>query len=202
MRALLLITAFAALGCRDRADRGARAPAGRGGSGAQATVGEAAGSAEGSPAGPGTASGAAAPAAGDAAVAIDPAMHAFCVRSMLQIKKCFDDEAFWDAHATTFFAAQKKPIDPEEKKHWIGVYKDSFVSLVRAHELEQNCTVMLEQNQLPTPAQMELVDAAMKQSCAAFGGALGYVLYSEGAFYRPRDGTIPTPLELAPAPSR
>jgi hypothetical protein len=194
MRTALLIGVVAALGCRDSAEERSHGTAGRSASRAGTTPGSAAG--------PKAASGSPAPALGDAAVAIDPALHAFCVRSMLQIKKCFDDDAFWDAHATTFFAAQKKPIDPEEKKHWIGVYKDSFVSLVRAHELEQNCTVMLEQNQLPTQQQMELVDAAMKQSCAAFGGALGYVLYSEGAFYRPRDGMIPTQLELAPVPRR
>lgn len=137
----------------------------------------------------------------DAAVVIDPAMHAFCMRSMLQIKKCFEDEAFWDTHATAYFAALKQPIDPERKKQWIGMYKDSFVSLVRAKELEQNCEAMLAQNQLPTQKQMDLVDQAREQSCVAFGGALGYVLYSEGAFYRPRDGKIPSTLELSQPPA-
>ncbi len=154
--------------------------------------GSADGSGSAAVAGSGSGSGSAAP--------IDPAMHAFCVRSMLQIKKCFDDDAFWDAHATTFFAAQKRPIDPAEKQHWIGVYKDSFIALLRGKELEQNCDVMLAQNQLPTGPQMDLVDQAAKQSCAAFGGALGYVLYSEGAFYKPRDGVIPPP-ELAQPPA-
>jgi hypothetical protein len=145
-------------------------------------------------------SGSAASPSDAAAVAIDPAMHNFCVRSMQQIGTCFDDDAFWDAHATAFFAAQKQPIDPAEKKHWIGVYKDSFASLVRSKEIEQNCDVMLAENQLPTKQQMDLVDQARDQSCAAFGGALGYVLYTEGAFYRPRDGVIPPP-ELAPLPA-
>jgi hypothetical protein len=139
----------------------------------------------------------------DAAVAIDPAMLAFCVRSMEQIKTCFEDEAFWDAHATTYFAAQKEPIEPERKKQWIGMYKDSFVSLVRAKELQQNCEVMLAQNQLPTQKQMDLVDQAREQSCVAFGGALGYILYSEGAFHRPRDGEmVPSTLDLSPPPPR
>jgi hypothetical protein len=134
---------------------------------------------------------------GSAAVAATPEMKAFCVRSMEQIKTCFEDDAFWDAHATAYFAALKQPIEPEAKKRWIGVYKDSFVELVRAHELEQNCDTMLQNGQLPTPQQMDLVDQARKQSCAAFGGALGYVLYSEGAFYKPRDGAmVPDTLEL------
>lgn len=139
----------------------------------------------------------------DTAVTIDPAMLAFCVRSMEQIKTCFEDDAFWDAHATTYFAALKEPIEPERKKQWIGMYKDSFVSLVRAKELQQNCEVMLAQNQLPTQKQMDLVDQAREQSCVAFGGALGYILYSQGAFYRPRDGEmVPSTLDLSPPPRR
>lgn len=143
------------------------------------------------------AAGSAQPAIADAAVAIDPAMRAFCVRSMNQLKKCFTDDGFWDAHATTFFAAQHQPIDPEAKKHWIGVYKDSFAALVRSNELEKNCDVMLAQNQLPTPSQMKMVDDASGQSCTAFGGALGYVIYMQGAFYKPRDGEM-IPDTLAP----
>jgi hypothetical protein len=155
------------------------------------------------PAGSGSNAGsAAASAAGSNAgsAAIDPAMHNFCVRSMQQIGTCFDDDAFWDAHATAFFAAQKRPIDPADKKRWIGIYKDSFASLVRGREIEKNCDVMLAENQLPTQQQMDLVDQARQQSCAAFGGALGYVLYTEGAFYKPRDGVIP-PAELMPSPA-
>lgn len=140
-------------------------------------------------------------ATGSAAAVATPEMHAFCLRSMLQMKKCFDDDAFWDAHATTFFAAQKQPIDAEAKKHWIGVYKDSFVTLVRNKELEHNCDVMLADNQLPTPAQMALVDQTHSQGCAAFGAALGYVIYTEGAFFNPRNGEkIPDKLELTPPP--
>jgi hypothetical protein len=80
------------------------------------------------------------------------------------------------------------------------MYKDSFVALVRGKELAQNCDVMLAQNQLPTQKQMELVDQARLQSCAAFGGALGYIIYGEGAFSKPRDGVVPSTLELAPSP--
>lgn len=147
------------------------------------------------------AAGSAQPAIADAAVAIDPQMRAFCVRSMNQLKKCFTDDGFWDAHATTYFAAQHQPIDPEAKKHWIGVYKDSFAALVRSNELEKNCDVMLEQNQLPTPSQMKMVDDAAGQSCTAFGGALGYVIYMQGAFFKPRDGQmIPDTLVPPQAP--
>lgn len=184
MTATLLITVsvlVAASGCRNSDER---------------TPKMAGGSASGSGSGSSSAS-----AAADVPVPIDPAMLAFCVRSMEQIKKCFEDEAFWDAHATTYFAALKEPIDPERKKQWIGMYKDSFVSLVRAKELQQNCEVMLAQNQLPTQKQMDLVDGAREQSCVAFGGALGYVLYSEGAFYRPRDGEM-IPSTLEPPPGR
>lgn len=181
-RSILAVVALvAAIGCRGKHERKSIA-------------------ANGSASGSGAGSVGAAPA--DAAVAIDPAMLAFCVRSMQQIKTCFEDDAFWDAHATTYFAALKEPIEPERKKQWIGIYKDSFVSLVRAKELAHNCEVMLAQNQLPTQKQMDLVDQAREQSCVAFGGTLGYVLYSEGAFYRPRDGMIPSTLELSPPPAR
>lgn len=144
--------------------------------------------------------GSATAAAAPADASIDPTHHDFCVRSMEQIKKCFEDEAFWDAHATTFFAARKQPIDPDAKKRWIGMYKDSFVSLVRNKELAQNCDAMLAENQLPTKQQIDLVDHAREQSCAAFGAALGYVIYGEGAFYKPREGFVPSTLELAPSP--
>jgi hypothetical protein len=131
-------------------------------------------------------------------VTATPEMRAFCIRSMQQLKTCFEDDKFWDAHATTFFAAQKQPVDAETKQRWIGNYKDSFATLIRDKQLEINCDTMLAQNQLPTPKQIELVDQAAKQSCAAFGGALGYVLFSEGAFYRSREGAVPASLELAP----
>jgi hypothetical protein len=129
---------------------------------------------------------------------VDRAMHEFCMRSMLQLKKCFDDQTFWDAHATAFFAARKQPVDAGEKAKWIGDYKDSFSTLVRGHELEDNCDTMIAQNQLPTPQQIELVDKARAQSCAAFGGTLGYVLFVEGAFYRSRGEPVPDALELTP----
>lgn len=153
------------------------------------------------PAAPPTAAGSGAVAAPrDAAATVDPAVRAFCIRSMHHIAKCFDDDAFWDAHATTFFAAQKQPIDPEQKKHWIGMYKDSYATLARGKELEHNCDVMLAENQLPTREDMDLVDAASAQSCAAFGGALGYVLFTRGAFYKPADGVLPPPELTAPSP--
>lgn len=150
----------------------------------------------------GSAVGSARAGSGSAAVAraVDPEVRAFCVRTMHHIAKCFDDDAFWDAHATTFFAAQKQPIEPEEKKRWIGMYKDSFATLARGKELEQNCDVMIGENQLPTAEDMKLVDDARAQSCAAFGGALGYVLFSRGAFYKPTDGVLPPPELAIPSP--
>lgn len=151
-------------------------------------------------AGSGSATAGSATAGSGSGEAATPEMRAFCIRNMQQIKKCFDDDAFWDAHATTYFAATSEAIEPERKARWIGMYKDSFVSLERNREIEHNCEVMLEQNLLPTQQQMELVDQARQQSCAAFGGALGYVLFSEGAFYRPRDGAAPPPRELMSSP--
>ena len=158
------------------------------------------GSATGSAGSAGSATSSASAAGSGSAAAATPEMRAFCLRSMQHIQTCFEDAAFWDAHATTFFAAQKQPIDPERKQHWIGMYKDSYVTLARDKELEQNCDAMLAQNQLPTQQQIDLVDQAREQSCAAFGGALGYVLFSEGAFHKPRDGSTPAKLELAPTP--
>lgn len=147
---------------------------------------------------PPPATGSAAPAPADAR-AVDPEVRAFCVRTMHHIGKCFEDDAFWDAHATTFFAAQKQAIDPDEKKRWIGMHKDSYATLARGKELEQNCDVMIAENQLPTREDMALVDNARGQSCAAFGGALGYVLFTRGAFYKPADGVMPPPELTLPA---
>jgi hypothetical protein len=53
---------------------------------------------------------------------------------------------------------------------------------------------MLAENKLPTAAQVELVDQAAGASCTAFGGALGWIIFGEGAFFLPRDGHIPPSL--------
>ncbi len=132
--------------------------------------------------------------------AVDPEIRAFCVRTMHHLAKCFDDDGFWEAHATTFFAAQNKPIDPDEKKRWIGMYKDSFATLARGKELDKNCDVMVAENQLPTREDIALVDDARGRSCAAFGAALGYVLFTRGAFYKPADGVMPPPELTLPSP--
>lgn len=182
---LTVIAVLAASGCKSSDKAKPAAASGSAGSGSAGSAGSA--NITGS--------------AGSAAAAT-PEMRAFCIRSMEQMRKCFDDEAFWDAHATTFFAAQKQAVDADSKKQWIGNYKDAFATLVRNKELEQNCDTMLAENQLPTQKQIDLVDQA-RSSCAAFGGALGYVIFSEGAFYKSREGAaaVPDKLELLPSPT-
>lgn len=136
-----------------------------------------------------------APAADPAAAGpagIDPEMRAFCVRSMSQMMTCFRDESFWDVYATTFFAGRDEQIvDPERKQLWIGMQKDAVVALARDKEFEANCDMMLAENKLPTATEMKVVDDARAESCTAFGAALGWMIFGQGSFYAPRDGSPP-----------
>lgn len=111
----------------------------------------------------------------------------FCEKTMQKILACFDDTAFWDNFATTWFA--KYPDDtgnPDAKQAWIGMRKDDIAGLRRENALAQNCTVMVERSRLPSAADMKPVEVAMARTCGDFGTAMGFMLFHTGVFHLPR----------------
>jgi hypothetical protein len=113
--------------------------------------------------------------------------RAFCNQTLDKTVTCFDDAAFWDNFATTWFAKYPDMSgNPDAKNAWIGMRKDDIVGLRQDGQLAQNCDIMVRKNRLPTAADMAPVTAAMHQSCSAFGTAMGLMLFHTGVFHMPR----------------
>jgi hypothetical protein len=129
---------------------------------------------------------ASAPAA-PAPTAIEAEAQTFCEKTMQKVLTCFDDAAFWDVFATTFFAKYPDTTgNPDAKKQWIGMRKDDLVGLKQDKQLAENCTVMVRSSVLPTADDMKTVNAAMAKSCTDFGTAMGFMLFHKGVFHTPR----------------
>ncbi len=123
--------------------------------------------------------------------AADPEHLSFCVGCMRKMMDCFEDEAFWDVYATTYFAARGKSVAADEKSFWIGMQKDAIVALARGDEFEENCRVMLAEHRPPTEDDMRAVRAAGDESCPSFAAALGTMIFQRGVFHLPKDGSPP-----------
>lgn len=130
---------------------------------------------------------AAKPSQTSAADAPNPAAQAFCEKTLQKVLDCFNDDAFWDAFATTFFAKYPDTTgNPDAKKQWIGMRKDDLVGLKKDGQLAQNCTVMVQGLRNPTDADTTPVNAAMAKSCTDFGAAMGFMLFHKGVFHDPK----------------
>ena len=122
-----------------------------------------------------------------ASEASNPAVQTFCEKTLQKVLDCFNDEAFWDTFATTYFAKYPDTSgDPDAKKNWIGMRKDDIVGLKKDGQLAQNCTVMVNGMRNPTDADMAPVTGAMAKSCTDFGAAMGFMLFHKGVFHEPK----------------
>ena len=111
----------------------------------------------------------------------------FCTNTYFKMMDCFKDDEFWQVFSTMYFANTNLATnDEDERAHWIGVMKEDLLKLYNDKEFEKNCQATIEHNKLPTEASIKKVDEAAKKSCAAFGGAYGYMIFNEGAFHDPR----------------
>jgi hypothetical protein len=114
------------------------------------------------------------------------AEKAFCLRTLSRTSMCLGDDAYWNTLATLYFAASGQPVDDQTKQGFIGDLKDDMVKLRTDRAFDQNCDRMIEGLKLPTPAQMEAVNATEGKSCAEYAAKLGYLIFHEGVFHQPR----------------
>lgn len=124
--------------------------------------------------------------AGPPTATADPAIKAFCLRAFARTRQCFHDDAYWDAFVTFYFAARNEPVAPEAKRQMSGNLKDDLVKLERDGAIASNCDVMIARTRLPTEEQMARVRATEGRSCAEFGSRLGWLIFHQGVFHRPR----------------
>ncbi|CAN5910523.1 hypothetical protein BH11MYX3_BH11MYX3_16060 [soil metagenome] len=119
--------------------------------------------------------------------AAEPKAQAFCEKAMRKALECLNDDGFWDVFATTFLAKYPDPSgNPDSKRAWIGMRKDDIAGLAKDGQVQQNCSVMVRLNRLPTEADMKPVVDAMGKSCTDFGTAMGFLLFHKGVFHLPR----------------
>jgi hypothetical protein len=119
-------------------------------------------------------------------VKIDPELLQFCVKNHFKLVNCADDDQLWNEISNRYFAKLGQKVDDEERKHWIGVYKDDLIVLYRDRAFEKDCATSLAHTRPPSPSSVNLVTAAREKSCAEFATAFGNMVFGEGAFFDPR----------------
>ena len=111
----------------------------------------------------------------------------FCYDALGRMGSCLDDQGFWDAFSTIFFArANLGQVTPEQKKGWIGMRKEDLVRAHRDGTVRENCEHIVDQLAPPTRQDMIELERAAHRSCAEYGASFGWMLFGKGVFHHPR----------------
>jgi hypothetical protein len=117
-------------------------------------------------------------------------LRAFCMANQDKMMSCFDDAAFWDVLSTLFFA-QNLSLDDgtnERREQWIGMRKDDLALLKHENKFREDCEAAIRTTVWPTADARTKVEAARKNSCAAFANAFGRMVFVDRAFHDRRPG--------------